>query len=881
MASIFTYDPDPPRVASPWFQARGGDLPCSFQTKLPRDEHISDYGVTKLEAEPQDGPTEYKLHLLLRPRRQYSTFTTNTKASTHLQGEYGPPLPVSTRTREIPVPTTHSRQRRLEQLTTQLLWRLQQSSPHHATSASTLVQPRLPEAADNVDAPGTPGRLVAGLEESRGALYEIGVSDDGTLVGLTEDELEESLTNLRAMATSLGCTVEITRRVLVGHCSWQEQEAQSDELAPSAEQSRKIASDTSSLRRNAQLWVAEALIIPVFDPMRHGTADTASHKHTNLQPPLRPYAPDKTIASSRPDQKGPEQLRLTLTGPTTSGKSSLLGVLSTSTLDNGRGKSRLSLLKHRHEIATGVTSSVTQELFGYTAHEVVNHSSNQIESWTDIHAIAIKRLVLVTDSAGHPRYFRTAARGLIGWAPHWTLLCIVADNGQDNNISPADAVLAQSSQGSLESFHLAASHLELCLKLNSPLVIVITKLDVASKATLRLTLSRLLSVIKATGRKPVLLPPENAKNIDTTDLCRTLDDTVTSSFLPEMLLNPEEVIPIVLTSALTGVGIGQLHSLLSQLPLPPRPTAHDLTGLALNPEQPAALFHVEDVYDIPAGYQSPLEHNASSRLGNVVAGHCRFGSFSIGDRILIGPFPAPGIDTGDALETCSASLGTEAASSKSPNLVAASITKGEWYDARIISIRNLRRPVQMLEAGHVGTLGLVCQHTAADKGIVPRIRKGMVVAVPSRHMVQTGHTLQAASGFTASFDDGDISSVTKGSLVVVYVASVRASAKVVRLAPRKLATQFEANRNSNGSDSECCSETTCQSVQHDQPSVFGIDGIIDVTFELMTNREWLELGSQVLCMPGGGQGLYSGSERGEKGVAGLQGFVGKVIEVVE
>lgn len=68
-----------------------------------------------------------------------------------------------------------------------------------------------------------------------------------------------------------------------------------------------------------------------------------------------------------------------------------------------------------------------------------------------------------------------------------------------------------------------------------------------------------------------------------------------------------------------------------------------------------------------------------------------------------------------------------------------------------------------------------------------------------------------------------------------------------------------------------------------EPSIliFGSDGITNVTFELLTNREWIELGSQVLVMPGGGLGLYSGSERGEKGVAGLEGFVGKVMEVVD
>jgi len=63
--------------------------------------------------------------------------------------------------------------------------------------------------------------------------------------------------------------------------------------------------------------------------------------------------------------------------------------------------------------------------------------------------------------------------------------------------------------------------------------------------------------------------------------------------------------------------------------------------------------------------------------------------------------------------------------------------------------------------------------------------------------------------------------------------------------------------------------------------IFGSDGVTDVTLELMTNREWIELGSQVLVMPGGGQGLYHGSERGEKGVAGLEGFVGRVVEVVD
>jgi hypothetical protein len=49
----------------------------------------------------------------------------------------------------------------------------------------------------------------------------------------------------------------------------------------------------------------------------------------------------------------------------------------------------------------------------------------------------------------------------------------------------------------------------------------------------------------------------------------------------------------------------------------------------------------------------------------------------------------------------------------------------------------------------------------------------------------------------------------------------------------------------------------------------------------LTNREWIELGETILVMPGGGHGLYYGSERGEKGVAGLEGFVGRITEVVD
>jgi GTPase len=232
-----------------------------------------------------------------------------------------------------------SKQHRLEQLTTQLLWRLQQSCPYHISSSTAPVIPHFPDDA-SLSALEMPQRLLPGLEESKGALYEIGIADDGTIVGLAEDEMEESLNNLRAMAASLGCGVEVLRRMPVGECEWVENSG-----TPHQRVQRSL------------LLVAEALVRPdqhLVDHTRSVQQDAFSVREdsTVSDAAVLPHEPQTTI----------EQLRVSVTGATMSGKSSLLGTLSTATLDNGRGKSRLSLLKHRHEIASGMVGTLMYEL---------------------------------------------------------------------------------------------------------------------------------------------------------------------------------------------------------------------------------------------------------------------------------------------------------------------------------------------------------------------------------------------------------------------------------------------------------------------------------------------------------------------------------------
>jgi GTPase len=945
MASIFTFDPNPPRVSSPWLAPENSTTtpPGPKRSEGSRSRLgtpplglLADYNVTKLDPEPQTGPVEFKLHLLLRPRRTYSSSSTGTYITGSQQSKKQARDSGSVHAQSVmPAHSNQSRQNRLQQLTTQLLWRLQQSSPYHSSSTRDLVLPKLPEVtALKLETPPRPGKLLAGLEESRGALYEIGVSDDGTFVGLTGDEMEESLNNLRAMAASLGCSVEVTRMVAVGDCEWYQQQSELEEPINNSQDGDSVGKQAVGpalmLRHQEQLWVAEALVTPDISSKRPSAGVSSLEDSSSAAASVAVEQTSLADVALFQD-KLMQQLRVTLTGPTTSGKSSLLGTLSTATLDNGRGKSRLSLLKHRHELASGVTSSVAQELLGYkrstspgTSADVINYATGNVASWNDIHASSEGgRLVLVSDSAGHPRYRRTTVRGLVGWAPHWTMLCVAADDGDNASTGAGGTSSAQDVLGIAGAgINLSSAHLELCLKLEKPLVIVITKLDLASRLGLRQTLSKILSAIKSAGRVPAMLPPDQTKIILDSDLesisqadadaVRKIVDTIDINDL-------KSVVPIVMTSAAKGIGVRMMHALLHSLPIPATPTSMDYVGAALNPEQPACLFHIEDIFDLPAAYSKEAK-GIQADSGTVVGGYLRFGSLSVGDNIVVGPFPVDGdafLDNSDSdrCDTQTPPLGSmskpspggrvsgspdlgrftrsnpsasELARIASRNAASASVAVGEWHNAHIVSIRNLRLPVHKLGTGQVGTIGMVFdlpEEEVSDGPFekpppqVPRIRKGMVLAIPSHHMIQTGHTLQAASGFTASFEDGDVNSVTPGSLVVVYIASIRSPARVVRLVPHT-STNGALQPVESGDDIFGLDDTSDKDEESDPP-IFGVDGVTDVTLELITNREWIELGSQLLIMPGGGHGLYHGSERGEKGVAGLEGFVGKIIEVVD
>jgi GTPase len=578
------------------------------------------------------------------------------------------------------------------------------------------------------------------------------------------------------------------------------------------------------------------------------------------------------------------QLRISLTGATMSGKSSLLGTLSTGTLDNGRGKSRLSLLKHRHEIESGVTSSITQELIGYgdllgpdgsrSLSQIINYGCTDISSWPDIHASADSltagKLLFLTDSAGHPRFRRTTVRGLVGWDPHYTLLCIPADNIEDGASSSS-----RENPGCAADLDLSGELLRLCLSLELPLVIVITKYDLAKKAGLKSVLTRVLSTLKDAGRTGRIIAdpstPLNAslETISTAELLEA--EGVSQAFKT----TPLATVPIVLTSALSGTGLRKLHALLRTLPVPVVATPRSVSR---NP-----LFHIEDIY---------MSHSARNTADKptIVGGHLSSGDLNIGDELMLGPYP---IDTSpddsdsgsgrlsfrnSPLPTSRSYPGALQKSTAHSHMRTGSSALFEWRPVRVTSLRNLRLPVSTLHSGQVGTLGMVPIHAPISSPTIIRIRKGMVL---SKHNPKAHKTIMVQfSGPQAE----SAKVLTVGSAVVVFFASVRAPSKVLSVTPMSSTIEATAPPGDDAGPEEegwFGFDEDSASDPGDGASGGGATSTAVTTivqFQFIGGREFVGDGVKVLVMPGGGPGLSGSIERGEKGLAGLEGFVGRVVD---
>ena len=362
------------------------------------------------------------------------------------------------------------------------------------------------------------------------------------------------------------------------------------------------------------------------------------------------------------------------------------------------------------------------------------------------------------------------------------------------------------------------------------------------------------------GRKPCIITDQSTPTPDVDIQHISRDDLWEAEKTTQQLASsPLALVPIVLTSAVTGTGIAKLHAFLRQLPIPAEAPLPD--------KSPSHLFYIEDIYSVRA--------NASSDRSAIIGGYLRHGRLMVGEELLLGPYPidtsSDDSDSGSGRPPRSSPLTTSRSYPGALNKrhTATRDRHVEWRRVRITSLRNLRLPVRALYAGQLGTVAVEPIDTPIISPSIIRIRKGMVLAdrqpLASRVMAVRFEGAQVAGA----------ASLTVGSAVVVYVASVRASSKVISVAAEPSLSVEESGKDEEEEDDAFgfgFDEETAEQPCPASPST------VSVTFQFIASKEFIELGAKVLVMPGGGPAPAGGTERGGRGVTGLEGFVGRAVE---
>lgn len=130
------------------------------------------------------------------------------------------------------------------------------------------------------------------------------------------------------------------------------------------------------------------------------------------------------LVRQRLDEQDFMEIRVAVVGNVDAGKSTLLGVLTHGELDNGRGHSRQRLFRHKHEMESGRTSSVGNDILGFdSTGNVVNKPDHGHLDWVKICEKSSKVITFI-DLAGHERYLKTTVFGMTGHAPDFGMLMV-------------------------------------------------------------------------------------------------------------------------------------------------------------------------------------------------------------------------------------------------------------------------------------------------------------------------------------------------------------------------------------------------------------------------------------------------------------------------
>ena len=122
------------------------------------------------------------------------------------------------------------------------------------------------------------------------------------------------------------------------------------------------------------------------------------------------------------------ELNIFLLGNTNTGKTTFLGNLCYDTINDNNGKSKLLILKHKHEIHSGKTSSIHHEIIGIREQdrEIINYRNSTLDfnnSWDSIYNKS-DIIINIFDSPGDSKFIKTTYSNILNINPEIILIFI-------------------------------------------------------------------------------------------------------------------------------------------------------------------------------------------------------------------------------------------------------------------------------------------------------------------------------------------------------------------------------------------------------------------------------------------------------------------------